>query len=100
MLVEDTVELPVQVNGKVRSRIVVAAGADAARVEAIALAESEGGGGARGQRAAQGHRRAWQDGQRRRVVRRRRVLVSRVQATALTTTRPRMTRGRDAMMLR
>jgi leucyl-tRNA synthetase len=41
MLVEDTVELPVQVNGKVRSRISVAAGADDATVEAIALADAK-----------------------------------------------------------
>jgi leucyl-tRNA synthetase len=39
MLVEDTIEVPVQVNGKVRARIMVAADADAATVESIALAE-------------------------------------------------------------
>jgi leucyl-tRNA synthetase len=38
-LVEDTVELPVSVNGKVRARIVVAADADEATVRAAALAE-------------------------------------------------------------
>ena len=40
-LVDDTVELPVQVNGKVRSRIVVAADADAASIEAVALADAK-----------------------------------------------------------
>jgi leucyl-tRNA synthetase len=39
LLVEDTVEYPVQVNGKVRARIVVPAGSDAAAVEAAALAD-------------------------------------------------------------
>lgn len=38
-LVEDTVEIPVQVNGKVRSRIVVAADADKATLEAAARAD-------------------------------------------------------------
>jgi leucyl-tRNA synthetase len=41
LLVEDEVELPVQVAGKVRSRITVAAGADAASVEAAALADGK-----------------------------------------------------------
>ena len=40
-LVQDTVELPVQINGKVRSRITVAADADAAAVEAAALADAK-----------------------------------------------------------
>lgn len=40
-LVEDTVELPVQVKGKVRSRIVVAADADEATVVAAALADEK-----------------------------------------------------------
>jgi len=39
MLVDDTVEVPVQIMGKVRSRIVVAADADAAAMEAAALAD-------------------------------------------------------------
>ena len=39
LLVDDTVEYPVQVNGKVRSHITVAADADAATVEAAALAD-------------------------------------------------------------
>jgi len=38
-LVDETIELPVQVNGKVRGRIVVAADADAATIEAAALAD-------------------------------------------------------------
>jgi leucyl-tRNA synthetase len=40
-LVEDSIELPVQVNGKVRSRITVAADADSASIEAIALADDK-----------------------------------------------------------
>ena len=39
MLVADTVEYPVQVNGKVRSRVVVAADAPPADIEAAALAD-------------------------------------------------------------
>jgi leucyl-tRNA synthetase len=38
-LVEDTVEYPIQVNGKVRGRVVVPAGADSEEVRAAALAE-------------------------------------------------------------
>ena len=41
LLVEDTVEIPVQVNGKVRSVITVAAGADAATMEAAARADTK-----------------------------------------------------------
>lgn len=40
-LVEDTVEYPVQINGKVRSRITVSADADADAVEAAALADEK-----------------------------------------------------------
>ncbi len=40
-LVDDTIEIPVQVNGKVRSRITVSADADAATVEAVALADTK-----------------------------------------------------------
>jgi leucyl-tRNA synthetase len=40
-LVEDTVEYPVQVNGKVRGRVVVAADADAGSLEAAALADDK-----------------------------------------------------------
>ncbi|GJM19710.1 MAG: leucine--tRNA ligase [Phycisphaeraceae bacterium] len=39
MLVDDEVEMPVSVGGKVRSKIVVAAGADAKAIEAQALAD-------------------------------------------------------------
>ncbi len=41
LLVDDTIELPVQVNGKVRSRIIVAADADAASIEEAALADDK-----------------------------------------------------------
>ena len=40
-LVDDTIEVPVQINGKVRSRIVVAADADKATLEAAALADDK-----------------------------------------------------------
>ena len=40
-LVEDTVEYPVQVNGKVRGRITVAGDADADTLEAAALADEK-----------------------------------------------------------
>jgi leucyl-tRNA synthetase len=40
-LVADTVEYPIQVNGKVRSRVVVPASADPAQVQAAALAEEK-----------------------------------------------------------
>lgn len=40
-LVEDTVEYPVQVNGKVRGRITIAADADAVAAEAAALADEK-----------------------------------------------------------
>jgi leucyl-tRNA synthetase len=40
LLVEDQLEIPVQVNGKLRGRVVVAAGADAAAVERVAREDS------------------------------------------------------------
>ena len=40
-LVDDTIEIPVQVNGKVRGRITVATGADRATCEAAALADEK-----------------------------------------------------------
>jgi leucyl-tRNA synthetase len=40
-LVEETVEFPVQVNGKVRGKITVAADADADELEAAALADEK-----------------------------------------------------------
>ena len=67
LLVDETVEYPVQVNGKVRGHVTVAADADA----------GDGGGRGAGRRprrrrarrghAEEGHRRARPDGQRRRV---------------------------------
>jgi leucyl-tRNA synthetase len=40
LLVDETIEIPVQVNGKVRARVDVPAGADAAAVEAAARADA------------------------------------------------------------
>jgi len=37
--VDDTVEIPVQVQGKLRSRVVVPAGADAKTLESVAAAD-------------------------------------------------------------
>jgi leucyl-tRNA synthetase len=39
LLVRDTIEVPVQVNGKLRGRVVVAPGTDAATLEAAARSE-------------------------------------------------------------
>ena len=41
LLVDETVEIPVQVNGKVRTRIQVPAGADADALEAAARADDK-----------------------------------------------------------
>ena len=41
LLKEDTIEIPVQINGKLRGRIVVAAGADRAAMEAAARADEK-----------------------------------------------------------
>ncbi len=41
LLVDDTIEVPVQINGKVRGRIDVAADADAATIEAAALTDDK-----------------------------------------------------------
>jgi len=41
LLVENTVEIPVQVNGKLRDKIIVAAGAPQAEIEAAALASEK-----------------------------------------------------------
>ena len=69
-LVDDTIEFPVQVNGKVRSRITVAADADAGHASrrrrspttrSIAALD--------GATAEEGHRRPRPDGQRRRLTR-------------------------------
>ena len=40
MLVVDTIEIPVQINGKVRGRVTVAADADEETIKAVALAEA------------------------------------------------------------
>ena len=41
LLVEDTVEIPVQVNGKLRSKIMAPAGADAGQLESLARADAK-----------------------------------------------------------
>ena len=65
-LVDASVELPVSVNGKVRGRIIVAAGADAAALEAAARADDKVAALLDGATDPQGHRRPRQDGQLRR----------------------------------
>ena len=40
LLKEDMVELPIQINGKVRSRITIPVDADKATIEALAMADS------------------------------------------------------------
>ena len=39
MLIQDTIELPVQVNGKLRGKVTVPADADQAAIEAVAKAD-------------------------------------------------------------
>ena len=58
LLVEDTVEYPVQVNGKVRGHITVSADAPAADVEAAALADARVADLTGRHDAQEGHRRA------------------------------------------
>jgi leucyl-tRNA synthetase len=41
VLVEDSIEIPIQINGKVRSRLTVAADTDATTLEAMALADEK-----------------------------------------------------------
>ena len=41
MLVEDTLEIPVQVNGKLRDKIMIAANASQAQLESAALASEK-----------------------------------------------------------
>jgi leucyl-tRNA synthetase len=41
LLVDDSIEIPVQVNGKVRSRVTVATDSDVATLEAAALADEK-----------------------------------------------------------
>ena len=69
LLVDDTVEYPVQVNGKVRGHITVAADADDATVEAAALADAKVQAALGRGDADQGHRRPRPHGQRRRLTR-------------------------------
>ena len=58
LLVEDTIEYPVQVNGKVRGHVTVAADADQATVEAAALVDDRVARGDGGGDPEEGHRRA------------------------------------------
>ena len=81
-LVEDTVEYPVQVNGKVRGRITVAADADADAVEAAALADEKVVGVPGGRDAEEGHRGGGPAGQRRRLANSARSVVVSVTAHA------------------
>ena len=67
LLVEDTVEYPVQVNGKLRSHVTVAADADVAAVEAAALADAKVQAAIGGADATPCRRRPRPDGQRRRL---------------------------------
>ena len=69
LLVDDTVEYPVQVNGKVRSRITVAADADADDIEATAMADPKVVGAIGGCHAEEGHRRPRPHGQHRHLTR-------------------------------
>ena len=41
LLVDDTMEYPVQINGKVRARITVATNADASAVQALAMSDAK-----------------------------------------------------------
>ena len=68
-LVAETVEYPIQVNGKVRSRVTVPANADGDAVQVAALAEEKIAAAAGRPLAAQGDRRARPAGERRRVSR-------------------------------
>ena len=67
LLVDDMIELPVQVNGKVRGRITVAADADAGAIEAAALADEKVDRGPRRRDPEEGHRGSRPDGQPRRL---------------------------------
>ena len=63
LLVEASVTLPVQVNGKRRAEIAVPAGSDAATIEALVLQNAGGAAGAERRRAAAAGRRARPDRQ-------------------------------------
>ena len=73
-LVQDEIELVLQINGKLRGAIRVAAEADKAHIEAAALATPEFAKFAEGRRGEEGRRRAGPPGQRRRLMRRRLLL--------------------------
>ena len=66
-LVDDTIEYPVQVNGKVRSHVVVAADADAGDGRGGGAGRREGDRRPRRRHAQEGHRRPRPDGQHRRL---------------------------------
>ena len=73
-LVQDEIELMLQINGKLRGSIRVAAKADKAHIEAAALATPEFAKFAEGRPAKKVDRRARPPGQRRRLMRRRLLL--------------------------
>ena len=72
LLVEDTVEYPVQVNGKVRSHVTVAADADPANGRGRRPGRRQGSDGDGRRRRQEGDRRPRPDGQRRHLTFRRR----------------------------
>ena len=72
LLVDETVEIPVQVNGKVRTRVHVPADADADGARGRGPGRRPGGGAARGRHGAPGRRRAGPPGQLRGGLTRRR----------------------------
>ena len=86
LLVEDTVEYPVQVNGKVRSHVTVAADADPETVEAAALADAKVQAAIGRRRRQEGDRRPRPDGQRRHLTFRRRKRAC--SASSMTGLRP------------
>ena len=63
MLVEDEVEYPVQINGKLRGRITVAADADDKTIEAAAWDDAKIKAELKGKSGAQGHCREGADGE-------------------------------------
>ena len=73
-LAQDEIELMLQINGKLRGSIRVAAKADKAHIEAAALATPEFAKFAEGRHGEEGRRRSRPPGQRRRLMRRRLLL--------------------------
>ena len=69
LLKEDTIEIPVQINGKLRGRIVVAADADQAAMEAAARADEKIAELLAGKTIVKDDRRAGEDGEFRGEVR-------------------------------